>query len=718
MLSTISIFRLSISALQRFLAPLALLFAIYTASGCASSPPISVGLTPSSAQTVQQGQTVSVSAIVANDTSSKGVTWSLSGSSCSGATCGSLTNQSATSVTYDAPTSIPADLTVRITATSIAQGSKSASIVVTVPATVVIIRSKVTELAAGAASNFSAQFRAMIQNDPTNAGVTWTLTANGTVCSPGCGTLSLADPYAVVYTPPASVPAAPSNMPAIIATSVYSPARSDTDAFTIFDGAAACGAGGNESVLNGQYAIMLQGWSGNGTGTVSPILYAASFAADGTGKITGGQDQFNPYLSDMAYSGAGVIPTASSYSVGPDRRGCLTLTDQLENTFTLRFALGGITGGVASQGDIIFFNKQSATPERASGILRRQDPTAFSLSALASNYAFGVDGWHDSGGSLAHFAMAGSFTQSGGTASNLAFDQNDGGALLTTGGIQRLGNFATIQPIATSTGVASAQMNLPGAQPVNVEVYVINSSELFFVTLILGPGGPEFSGRAIAAPSSFSSSSVSPAYIFHFTGSSSGMSSASVGLANFASGTPSTSGTVSGTIDQYVGGTASTQSLAGTYLFGTVAGELRITGANSATSPICYLTNPFDGVSAFCIGTDSSASFGIFDTQPAANYSGSSLSGNFFFGSGEPGDNTAPGLSGVASISSGNLQGVQDIGAQSGLSLANPFNAALSINADGSGNLGANTVAVTNGTVLYLIDETGKLPPLVQVFEQ
>jgi hypothetical protein len=48
---------------------------------------------------------------------------------------------------------------------------------------------------------------------------------------------------------------------------------------------------------------------------------------------------------------------------------------------------------------------------------------------------------------------------------------------------------------------------------------------------------------------------------------------------------------------------------------------------------------------------------------------------------------------------------------------ANPFSATLSINADGSGNLGANTVAVTNGSVLYLIDETGKLPPLVQVFE-
>jgi len=95
-------------------------------------------------------------------------------------------------------------------------------------------------------------------------------------------------------------------------------------------------------------------------------------------KITGGQDQFNPFLNHSE-SGAALIPSANSYSVGPDNRGCLTLTDNSETTFTFHFSLGGITG------DIIFFNEQSTTPERGSGILRRQDPTASSLSALATN---------------------------------------------------------------------------------------------------------------------------------------------------------------------------------------------------------------------------------------------------------------------------------------------------------------------------------------------
>jgi len=499
-------------------------------------------------------------------------------------------------------------------------------------------------------------------------------------------------------------------MPTITATSVTNTAHSDTDKFTIFDGSAACGTGGNESLLNGQYAILLQGWMGSGTGT--PILFGASFGADGTGKITGGADQFNPLLNHSE-SGASLIPSASSYSVGPDNRGCLTLTDQFETTFTFHFSLGGVAGGIASKGDIILFNEQSAIPERGSGILRRQDPTAFSLSALAPNYVLGADGWENSSGSLTHFALAGSFSQSGGNISNPSFDANDGGKMssMVEPGVANLG---TIQPIATTTGMAPATLSVPGpfSGSANVTVYVISSSELFFISNDLGAA---FGGRAIATPSSFSASSVSPNYIFHFMGRSSGAPAASIGLASFSGGI---SGTVSGTVDQYAGGTATNQNLMGTYAFTQLSGRLALTGASAATSPVCYLTNPVDNLSAFCISTDATASVGVFDAQPAATYGNGSLSGNFFFGSTEPGDNTVADLSGVASISSGSLTGTKDTSASPGFSLGSAFNATLDILADGSGNLGPNTVAVTNGTVLYFIDEAAGAPAEVQVFEQ
>jgi len=691
-----------------------LLVATFASSCGSSGPPVSVNLSPSSAQSIQQGQTVAISATVTNDASGQGVTWSLSGTGCASAACGTLTNQTATSVTYAAPASVPSNLTVTVTATSMKDPSKSASVAVTVPAIAVTIQNKVSELAAGSGALFFAQFSATVQNDPANQGVTWTLTANGAACSPACGTLSMANTLSVTYTPPASVPAAPDNMPTITATSLTNSMRSDLDAFTIFDGATACGTGGNESVLNGQYAIMLQGWIGSAPGT--PLLFGASFAADGTGKITLGADQVNPFLNHSS-SGFSVVPAASGYSVSPDNRGCLTLTDESDNTFSFHFSLGAISGGVAVKGDIILFDQQSATPQRASGILRRQDPTAFSLSALAPNFALGADGWENVKGPLTHYALVGSFAQSGGTLSNPSFDANDGGTPRSTSGLGQ--NFGTIQPVATATGMAFASLQLPGPLPgsANVTVYVISSSELFVISNDLNNIGigAVFSGRAIATPTSFSASSISPNYIFRFTGSPSGTASASIGLSSFSGGI---SGSVSGTLDQFASGTPTSLDLAGTYALTTSSGKVSLTGASAATSPVCYLTNPLDSVSALCISADNSVSLGVFNTLPAATYSSASLSGNFFFGSNEPGDATVADLSGVASISSGTLQGVQDVSGQSGLTLASPVNATLSITANGSGNLGPKTVAVTNGTALYFIDETGTSPPVVQVLEQ
>jgi hypothetical protein len=42
----------------------------------------------------------------------------------------------------------------------------------------------------------------------------------------------------------------------------------------------------------------------------------------------------------------------------------------------------------------------------------------------------------------------------------------------------------------------------------------------------------------------------------------------------------------------------------------------------------------------------------------------------------------------------------------------------MSISANGTGNLGANTVAVMNGTTLYFINQASGAPAVVQVFEQ
>ena len=689
------------------------------AAGCGSSSPnVTVAITsPTSPQTIEAGQTVNITASATGSGNNSGtsVTWSLNGVGCSGAACGTLSNETADSATYNAPPTPPsANVTVYVIATAATGAHESASLSITVEAISVSIKNKIVEAAAVSETTYEqgVDFAAIVQNDPANRGVTWTLTANGTPCSPSCGTLRYASPAAVNYLPPTSVPAAPNNAPTITATSESNPDNSDADTFTIFNGAAACGTGGSESELNGEYAIMLQGWIGSGSAT-RPMLFGASFGADGTGKITGGADQFDPFVN-MSYANASIFPSASSYSVGADNRGCLTLTDQTNNTFTFRFSLGQVTSGTASRGDVVLSNQQSASREYAGGILRRQDPSAFSLSALAPNYAFGAAGWENGSGTLNHLAIAGIFAQGGGNLSSAAFDGNDGGKLsgLT---LQPGAPFGTISgPVSTTTGMAMAKLQI--GSPIftaNVGVYVINSSELFLISYDLGD---MIAMRAVATSGSFTAASIAPNYIFRSTGSSRGPASASIGVVGFAG--DGTTGTVSGKMYSYSSGAASTQSVAGNYAFTSASGRLAVTGASEATSPVCYLANPFDGVAAFCIGTDSNASLGVLDTQPAATYGTSSVSGNFFFGGGELGDSSVSDLSGIASISAGNLTGTQDTSGPNGLNLGSAISAALSINADGTGTVGPNGVMVTNGTEIYFINEANGAPAGVQVFEQ
>jgi hypothetical protein len=69
-------------------------------------------------------QSLPVTATVLNDVGAAGVTWSASGASCSGASCGTFTNVTSTSATYAAPSAAGI---YSITATSIADVTKSAS---------------------------------------------------------------------------------------------------------------------------------------------------------------------------------------------------------------------------------------------------------------------------------------------------------------------------------------------------------------------------------------------------------------------------------------------------------------------------------------------------------------------------------------------------------------------------------------------------------------
>jgi hypothetical protein len=98
-----------------------------------TSPVLAVSVSPGAA-TVQPSTTQQITAAVTNDPAGKGVTWTLS---CSSIPCGSvspISTPNGTPTTYTPPLTLPAaDLSVTLTATSVADATKSAMAVISVP---------------------------------------------------------------------------------------------------------------------------------------------------------------------------------------------------------------------------------------------------------------------------------------------------------------------------------------------------------------------------------------------------------------------------------------------------------------------------------------------------------------------------------------------------------------------------------------------------------
>ncbi len=115
-----------------FLALACLAVAFTAGCGGGSSTKITVQIIPGSTQMIDTGQSTTFMATVANDTSNVGVMWQFTGSGCSGAGCGTLTNMTSSSVKYTAPTGISATLAVSLEALSLADKSATATVTIDV----------------------------------------------------------------------------------------------------------------------------------------------------------------------------------------------------------------------------------------------------------------------------------------------------------------------------------------------------------------------------------------------------------------------------------------------------------------------------------------------------------------------------------------------------------------------------------------------------------
>jgi len=116
------------ASFSRLIAGCMMTAATFLISACAGgnkTPVLSVSISPSATQSLDQGQSLGFTASVSNDSSNAGVTWTVSGG-------GTLTNSTTTGVTYTAPATVSSVTTAMLTAASVKSTTQTATVNITV----------------------------------------------------------------------------------------------------------------------------------------------------------------------------------------------------------------------------------------------------------------------------------------------------------------------------------------------------------------------------------------------------------------------------------------------------------------------------------------------------------------------------------------------------------------------------------------------------------
>jgi len=643
--------------------------------------PVSVTVLPMT-QILYANGTAQFTATVSNDVAEKGVTWTLkqNGSTCSGSACGTISPTSTlggVATTYTAPSSITSATTVTVTATSVTDTTKSATATVSLypPATVTVSPTTATVVLGSRGS-----FTATVVNDPTNAGVTWSLTQGGKFCSPACGTVSpiiTASGVATVYIAPTSMPS--SSTLTLTATSNAELSQLDSATITL-------SASVPVARLSGSYAFLFSGSNSAGT-----VTMAGSFTADGTGNVTGGLVDIN-----RASGVTSAQPLAGTYTVGPDNTGSLTLTGPSGTAAlgTFGFALNATgdqarfietdSSGTRGWGTI---NRQKAAfsapmPSRMRGGPYRQDRTA---ATLKGDYAFRTTGSDPEGG---RFVLAGRFHADGaGRISGGVLDSNDGGSIGTE--LPFTGSYSV-----SSTGRGTLTADTPDGA-VHWAFYLVSPGKLLLVSTDPRYGSPVNGGEARAQtpgqPSGFTAASLRGTSVISLAGTASGSAGSKVaaGLVTFDG-----AGGFRYSIDRNNGGQIGALTGSGTY---SVEPDGRVTlWLPSLSTPlVSYLVSPNQGV---IVGTGAGASAGLLDAQAPGPFGNASLSGGYVIGTWAAPSSAAPLESGVVtSAGLGAFSETADRTATGNSSLPpKSFEAPYSVAASGR-------AAVGTGSVLYVI---------------
>jgi hypothetical protein len=300
-----------------------------------------------------------------------------------------------------------------------------------VPITINIVASSRTVVVSPAAAAVPAGATMQFTTDATCAETIWQVNLNGNSGNPGSITNG-AGANCGLYTAPLAPPAS-----GTVTISAFSGGSSGTSTVTIVFSNASL-----NSIINQAnprpYAFSYLGDDGSGF-----LAVAGTFAADGSGNITGGTEDIN---SGFAAPTMSTFAAGSTYTVGPDGRTTANLNVG-GSTDVLQFAL------ISNQHALMIRFDAAAT---GIGTIDMQDPTQFGTPFSLGAYAFSVSGLDKNGSRLGMVGRVVANNENTFPLNNGIVDLNDGGTSLTD--MQLQGGFSIADP---ATGRGTLSLNCP-----------------------------------------------------------------------------------------------------------------------------------------------------------------------------------------------------------------------------------------------------------------
>ncbi len=642
--------------------------------GCSGKGSLTITLSPTTAPTLNSGQTQSITATVTNDPKNQGVTWSVTGP-------GTLSNQNTTSVTYVAPSNISQSSSATVTATSVTNTTVTATLSISLNAVLGIVTTSLPSatlgtpyqgvisatgatgtftwvltsgtLPAGLTLSSSTTASITVQGTPTALGtstftmqvtdssgnsVSQTLSIsvnpkpplavlthslpNGTVGTTYSATLQASSgvtPYTWIIangTLPAGLTLTASSglisgTPTATGTSNFTVQVTDSTTPTPQAATANLSITVNPSTVGNALLNGSYAFLVSGFDTTNRFVAAGSFTADGNGNITNGVMDTNEYGS------APVLQQAftGTYLIG-STNGLGTLnfaTAVPARVFSVSLQADG-------NGKIIEFDDQIGNGTRDSGVLLLQTPSAFTNSSITGGYAFGLLGVDASGG---RYGLAGEFTADGnGNLSNGSLDSDD--ATAGASGAQTSTGTYSVPSATPPSGRGTLSISITGGGTTNYSFYMVNGTELLVMETdsIAGQNSPVVAGTMLqqSGAGSFGQSSLNGSTVFETTAlpteSSALTPQGQVGLMTFASPGLTMSSDVNNGGSATMGANAAggaTYTVASNGRVTVPGSDISTTGPGLPTSdPILYLVTTNQ---AFIIGTDAGVTFGNVENQ-------------------------------------------------------------------------------------------------------